>query len=66
MNDYVVACADLFDNNIVMERIKAPNKAAAVLAHSKLTGYDYSPEQSLEDLQDDLINCDIVIEVMEL
>lgn len=44
MNDYVVACADLFDNNIVMERIKAPNKAAAALAHSKLTGIDYSPE----------------------
>lgn len=66
MNDYVVSYLDFFDNNIVMERIKAPNKAAAALAHSKITGYDYSPEQSLEDLQDDLINCDIVIEVMEL
>lgn len=66
MNDYVVSYLDFFDNNIVMERIKAPNKAAAALAHSKITGYDYSPEQSFEDLQSDLVNCEIAVEVMEL
>lgn len=66
MNDYVVSYLNFFDNIIIMERVKAPNKTAAVLAHSKITGYDYSPEQSFKDLQSDLVNCDIVIEVMEL
>lgn len=66
MNDYVATCTDLFNNNIVMEHIKEPNKSTTALAHSKLTGYDYSPEQSLKDLQDDQTNRNITIEVMKL
>lgn len=63
MKTYVVGVVNLFDNNLLLEKIDAMSEIEALLKHSSLVGFEAS---STDDIYQELFDCDIVAGVIEI
>ena len=61
---YVVGVLNFFDNELNLHIIHASDAMSAVA--SLFQGYDFSMCSSLEDMQNELFNCDIVVNAIEI
>lgn len=66
MNKYVVGILSFFDNEIILEEVVANNELTALLSHSMLKGYKFNRASTLEDIQQELFNCDMTGNVIKI
>lgn len=64
--DFVVGVLSFFENEIELEKISAESEKEALMKHSLLNGYIVDENASLEEIYDDLFNCDIAASVIKI
>ena len=68
MNKYAVAYMNLFDNDLTIEFVEAPNDIEAIYKHTKMLDIDNETDTSidLEELKQQLFDGDILVDVKKV
>ena len=63
---YVVVALSFFENVIKLEKISANSPEDALIQHSMIKGYTFDGCSTLEEMEDVLADCDMVVSVIEI
>lgn len=69
MKEFAVGYINWFDNDLIIEIIRAENWKKALFKHSRLQSDDWNQDDfgdTLEDAKSYAFNCDMMIEVTEI
>ena len=72
MKTFVIAIADMFENDMVLEKIEADSKERAMVEclkrHWGAEDFpsDFPVDGDIEDMEDYAINCDMIVDMIEV
>ena len=72
MKTFVVAITDMFENDMVLEKIEADSKEKAMVEclkrHWGAEDFpsDFPVDGDIEDMKDYAINCDMIVDMIEV
>ena len=72
MKTFVVAITDMFENDMVLEKIEADSKEKAMVEclkrHWGAEDFpsDFPVDGDIEDMEDYAINCDMIVDMIEV